>query len=444
MNSSKMSRRDFSKTTFLAAGAAMAAEPIAPAARAATDRVGIGLIGAGGMGQYNLKDFMSTGQVDVVAIADPYGPNLEEAIGLTLGKAKGFRDFRRVLENKDIDAVIVATPDHWHSIPMILACEAGKDVYVEKPLSYSIFEGRKMVEAAAKHQRVVQVGTQQRSGEHFQQAVELVRSGKIGKVSSADIWIYGNSGPEGMLNPPDGEPPSWLDWDMWLGPAPFHAYNRNRCLGSFRHFWDYAGGTMTDWGVHLIDVIHWAMGVSAPTTVAATGGKYVVNDNRETPDTIEAIYEYPQSNVSGSAFLMRFSHRAENAHAPDGHGYGMQFHGTQGTLFVDRGGYTLWPEEDRKDPWGLEAVKSMNAVQGGGSRQHHPHVVNFLECMRSRKKTNSDIETTHRSTTAAHLGNIALRTGRKVRWDAAREQFPDDAEANKMLTREFRKPWVVS
>jgi len=195
MDSSKMSRRDFHKTTFLAAGAAMAAEPIVPAAaRAATDRVGIGVIGAGGMGQYNLKDFMSTGQVDVVAIADPYGPNLDEATGLTLGKAKGYKDFRRVLEHKDIDAVIISTPDHWHAIPMIMACEAGKDVYVEKPLSYSIFEGRRMVEAAAKHQRVVQVGTQQRSGEHFQQAVELVRSGKIGKVSAADVWIYATPG----------------------------------------------------------------------------------------------------------------------------------------------------------------------------------------------------------------------------------------------------------
>ena len=201
---------------------------------------------------------------------------------------------------------------------------------------------------------------------------------------------------------------------------------------------------MTDWGVHLIDVIHWAMGVDAPKTVAATGGKYVTNDNRETPDTIDVLYEYPQSNVSGGAFLMRFSHRNMNAHAPDGHGYGMQFYGSQGTLFVDRGGYTLWPEEDRKDPWGLEAVKSGSSVQVGGSRQHHPHVLNFLECLRTRKKTNSDIETTHRSTTAAHLGNIALRTGRKLRWDAARENFPGDPEANRHLAREYRKPWAVS
>jgi predicted dehydrogenase len=232
---------------------------------------------------------------------------------------------------------------------------------------------------------------------------------------------------------------------LWLGPAPYHAFNHNRVQATFRYFWDYAGGTMTDWGVHLLDVVHWAMGVEAPNTVAATGGKYVVNDNRATPDTFEVLYEYPQSKVSGSAFLVRWAHRTENAHAGDGRWYGIQFYGTQGTLFVDRGGYTLWPEEDRKDPWGLEAVKSTNVVQGEGTRQHYPHVLNFLECLRTRQKPHSDIETAHRSTTAAHLGNIALRTGRKLRWDAAREQFPDDADANKMLTRgEYRKPWVVA
>ncbi len=258
----EITRRDFNKALAGAAvGMLASAGPFARTVLGANDRIGVGLIGAGGMGQYDLKDFLRTSQVDAIGIADPFVPNLDRALELTDGKAKGFKDFRAILDNKDIQAVIIATPDHWHAIPMIMACEAGKDVYVEKPLSHTLAEGRKMVQAAAKHNRVVQVGTQQRSGEHFQKAVELVRSGKIGKVTLAKTWIHSNSWPEGMGNPPDGDPPSWLDWDLWLGPAPYHAYNRNRCIGSFRSFWDYSGGTLTDWGVHLLDIVHWAMGV---------------------------------------------------------------------------------------------------------------------------------------------------------------------------------------
>jgi len=444
MEGPKISRRDFNKTAAMGAvSLALSAGPAVRNVLGANDRIGVGVIGAGGMGQYNMKDFIGTGQVDIVAIADLYEPNLDAAIGLTLGKAKGYKDFRRVLERKDIDAVINATPDHWHAIPMIMACEAGKDVYQEKPLSHTLFEGRKMVEAAAKHQRVVQVGTQQRSGEHFQRAVELVRGGKIGKVTYVETWIYGNAWPEGMLNLPDSDPPPWLDWDMWLGPAPFHAYNRNRCIGTFRWFWDYSGGILADWGTHLLDVVHWAMGVDAPRTISATGGKYVMQDNRETPDTLEVLYEYPASPVSGKAYAVRFSNRVANAHGPDGHTYGIQFYGSEGTLFVDRGGYTLWPEEERKDPWGLEAVASQNVIKSGGSPQHYPHVLNFLDCMRSRQKPNSDVETMHRSTSAGLLGVIAYKTGRKLAWDAQQELFPGDAEANKLLTKEYRKPWKV-
>jgi predicted dehydrogenase len=445
VESPKITRRDFNKSAAMTvASLALSAGPAVRNVRGANDRIGIGVIGAGGMGQYNMKDFIGSGQVDIVAIADPYEPNLEAAMGLTLGKAKGYKDFRRVLEHKDVDAVINSTPDHWHAIPMIMACEAGKDVYQEKPLSHTLYEGRKMLEAAAKHSRVVQVGTQQRSGQHFQKAVELVRSGKIGKVTYVETWIYGNSWPEGMLNPPDSDPPPWLDWDLWLGPAPYHAYNRNRCIGTFRWFWDYSGGILTDWGTHLIDAVHWAMGVDAPETISASGGIYVIKDNRETPDTLEVLYEYPASPVSGKAFTVRFSNRVANGRGPDGHRYGIQFYGTEGTLFVDRGGFTLWPEEERKDPWGLEAVAAASAITSGGSRQHYPHVLNFLDCVRSRQKPNSDVETMHRSTSAGLLGVIAYRLGRKLTWDAQQEQFPGDAEANKLLTKEYRQPWKVA
>lgn len=441
MEGLKISRRDFNKTAAMSAvSLALSGGSAVRDVLGANERIGVGLIGAGGMGQANLRDFMRTGQVDVMAIADPFEPNLEQAIGMTLGKAKGYKDFRRVLEHKDIDAVIIATPDHWHAIPMIMACASGKDVYVEKPLSHTLWEGRKMVGAAARTQRLVQVGTQQRSGEHFQKAVELVRSGKIGKVTYAETWIHGNQFPEGIENPPDSDPPPWLDWDLWLGPAPKRPYNRNRAIYNFRWFWDYSGGILTDWGTHLIDVVHWAMGVEAPKTAAATGGKLLLDDNRETPDTLEVLYEYPASPVSGKEFLVRFSNRVTNGRGPDGHSYGIQFYGTDGTLFVDRSGYSLWPEPARVGP---ERVSTSNVIRGEGSAQHYPHVLNFLDCVRSRQKPNSDLETTHRSTSAGHLGNIAFKLGRKLTWDALQEQFPGDSEANKLLSKEYRKPWMI-
>jgi predicted dehydrogenase len=268
--------------------------------------------------------------------------------------------------------------------------------------------------------------------------VELVHSGKIGKVTLAETWIHSNGWPEGMGNPPDSDPPSWLDWDLWLGPAPYHAYNRNRCIGSFRSFWDYSGGTLTDWGVHLLDVVHWAMGVDAPKTVSAFGGKYVIEDNGEIPDTLKVVFEYPASPVSGKEFVVTWSNRHANSHGPDGHSYGVQFCGTEGTLFVDREGYTLWPE---RKPNGGESVLSSGVTKSEGSAQHYPHVLNFLECLRSRRKPNSDVETTHRSTSAPHVANIAFKLGRKLRWNRDDEQFVNDPDANKLLTKQYRKPW---
>jgi predicted dehydrogenase len=441
MESLKMSRRDFNKSA--AMGVASLAMPATPGARGvlgANDRISVGLIGSGGMGQADLRDFLHTGQVDCLAIADPYEPNLDAGVMITNGAAKRYKDFRQILDRKDIDAVIIATPDHWHQIPMIMACEAGKDVYVEKPLSHTLVEGRHMVEAAERTKRVVQVGTQQRSGEHFQKAVELVQGGKIGKVCQAETWIHGNDYPDGIDNPPDVEAPLWFDYNLWLGPAPERPYNRNRTLYNFRWFWDYSGGILTDWGTHLLDIVHWAMGVGYPRTIQAAGGKFVLNDMRETPDTLEVIYEYPASPVSGKDFLVRFANRVTNGHGPDGHTYGIQFYGTSGTLFVDRSGYTLWPEPV---PVGFEHVYSSNVVHADGSAQHFPHVLNFLDCMRTRQKPDSDVATTHRSTSAGLLGVIAYKLGRKLTWDGEREQFPNDAEANKLLTKEYRAPWKL-
>ena len=237
--------------------------------RGANDRVVVALIGAGRQGQGNLGNAVKQPDTAVGAVCDVYEPNLAKGLEVAPG-AKSYRDFRRVLENKDIDAVIIATPDHWHPIQTILACEAGKDVYVEKPISVTVTEGRAMVDAARRYKRIVQTGTQQRSGKHFQQAAELVKSGRIGKVTQVRTWNFGNESPAGIGNPPDSAPPKDLDWDMWLGPAPMRPFNANRFgvfpdrWSSFRWFWDYAGGMMTDWGVHWLDIVQLVMGVDAP------------------------------------------------------------------------------------------------------------------------------------------------------------------------------------
>ncbi len=330
-----------------------------PRFQGANDRVSVGIIGTGMQGRSVLRAHVKLEDVEIRAICDVYAPNLEKGAELA-PEADRLTDFRQVLDRKDIDAVVVATPDHWHALMTVMACQAGKDVYVEKPTSVAIAEGRSMVEAARKYKRIVQVGTQQRSAAHFQKVVELVRGGKIGAITSVRCWNVGNQSPEGIGNPPDSDPPADLDWDMWLGPAPKRPFNANRfgvfpgIFPHFRWFWDYAGGMMTDWGVHLIDIAQWAMNVEAPLSVSAVGGKFHLEDNRETPDTIQAIYQYP-------GFAMSYENRVCNGNPLNGHGYGIEFYGTEGTLFVDRQEFAVTPER-RRGPDGGEPTDRMDAM----------------------------------------------------------------------------------
>ena len=322
-----------------------------------------------------------------------------------------------MLEMKEIQAVVVSSPDHWHPLHTILACQAGKDVYVEKPVSVCLEEGRLMVEAARRYKRIVQVGTQQRSGLHFQKAVELVRNGAIGKVSFIRTWNYGNSFPEGIGNPPDGDPPPDLDWDLWLGPAPKVPFNANRFgvhperFSSFRWFWHYAGGMMTDWGVHLLDIVQWAMNVEGPSEISAQGGKLYLQDNRETPDTLQVTYQYP-------GFVCVYENRECNGARLDGHGYGICFHGSLGTMFLDRAGFEIIPEKTSK------GVNKCEPVAEKSSNNHNlAHSRNFLDCIKSRQLPICDIEIGHRSTSVAQLGNIAYRTKSHLIWDTKNEEF---------------------
>jgi len=453
-----MKRREFLRNASLA-GAALSVSTLLEPARmvAANDRVGVGLIGCGGMGRMDLSDFLKNPDVEAVAVCDVYQTNLEKALAVTQGKAKAYSDYRKLLENQDVQAVIIATPDHWHPLICIDACNSGRDVYVEKPVSNCIREGRLMVEAARRHGRVVQVGLQQRSGTHFQRAVKMVQEGQLGEIHYVQCWNHEYSKPEGMGNPPDSEPPAGLAWDFWLGPAPKVPFNRNRFGGTFRFFFEYGGGKLADWGSHLIDIVHWAMKVESPSGVTSSGGKYYLKDNRNTPDTQEVIYEYP-------GFLLHYSTLQHNTYGHNGNpgakpfgSYGILFHGILGTLFIDRAGYEVIPQpEMHAEPVGTQLrdvddltgtslyyTSQLNASRGTTSVQHPPHVRNFLDCVKTRERPRADIEVGHWATTACHLGNIALRVGEKILWDAATERITNSAKANEMVTRHYRAPWKL-
>jgi len=454
-----MNRRGFLKRAAAAPVlSATAAAQTAGTTVSANDKIGVGIIGCGGMGRMDLTDFQRQPEIEIRAVCDVFRPAVEQARGMTGNKADTYGDFRRVLERRDIDAVVVATPDHWHALIMIAACQAGKDVYVEKPISHNVREGRLMVEAARRHGRVVQVGIQQRSGAHFQRAVQAVESGRIGTVHFAQCWNHNySSDRKGMGFPADSESPADLDWDMWLGPAPKVPYNSAR--RNFRVFWDYAGGELTNWCVHLLDVVHWALHLEAPQTVASSGGKWFFDDCRECADTQEVIWEYP-GNV-----LVRYSTLAHNSFGPNGHpgnksfgSYGVMLQGTKGTMFIDRAGYEITPQmamhSEKVSAGSREAYDDLvgfgnyftaetMAEKGATSMQHQPHVRNFLECMKTRQHPVGDIEIGHKSTAPCLIGNIALRTGMKLKWDGKAEKFTNSPEANLMLTRQYRTPWRI-
>ena len=409
----------------------------------------VGFIGYGLIGSQHVRDFKNQADADLAAMSDVYQPRLEQGVAACGGHARSYSDFRKLLDDKDIQAVVVATPDHWHALMTIMACAAGKDVYVEKPLGLFVREGRWMTDAARRYQRVVQVGTQQRSGKHYQKAAEMLRAGYIGKVMSARMGAYRNVMP-GFGAPPDGAAPSDLEYDMWLGPAPKRPYNPKRSLYHFRWFWDYSGGQMTNLGAHDIDIVHWFMQVKGPAAVSSSGGRFALEDNGETPDTQDALFEYPGFTALFSMREASLGHRGEGK---------LEFFGTKGSLGIDRVGFEVYPDM-KIDPF--NAIPQFSGQPAGGPKrtgatpkpwiepynmlgssaeQLDLHVRNFLDCVKSRERPIADIEQGHQVTTACHLANISLRTGRKIRWNPETEEIVGDAEASKWLERPYRKPW---
>ena len=418
----------------------------------ANDRVQVGFIGYGLIGAQHVHDFKNQPDVDLAAMSDVYQPRLEQGVAATGQKAKGYKDFRRLLDDKDVQAVVVSTPDHWHALLTIMACAAGKDVYVEKPLHLFVKEGQWMIQAARKYNRVVQVGVQQRSGKHYRQARDLLRDGYLGKIFQVRGGSFRNVMP-GFGAPPDATIPSDLDYDMWVGPAPMRKYNPKRSIYHFRWFWDFSGGQMTNLAAHEIDIAHWALQVKGPIAVSSSGGRMVLpkdEDNGETPDTQDALFEYP-----GFTLVYSF-HEAGAGRRTNG---GLEFFGSKGSLIINRAGFEVIPDmkvdpnntipvfqghpaggprrsDTKPAPW----VKPLKEP-GSGEEQFDLHVKNFLECVKSRKRPVADVEEGHQVSSACHLANISLRLGRKLRWDADKEEILGDREASAMLERPYRRPW---
>ena len=417
------------------------------------DQIGVGFIGFGLIGKRHVLDFQAQPDVKIVAVAECHQGRLDEARATIGGGVRGYGDFRKLLDDNDVQAVVISTPDHWHALMTMMACAAGKDVYVEKPLTLFPREGQWMTAAAKKHQRVVQVGTQQRSGPHYARARELIQAGRIGQVMAVRMQSLRNIMP-GFARTADSPPPNGLDWEMFLGPAPLRPYNASRGLYHFRWFWDYSGGQMTNLGQHSLDIVDWFLGGKWPRAVASFGGRLALTGSGETPDTQEAIFDFP-------GFTANWSHREACQGEPAGSS--LVFCGTKGSLSISRSGFVITPDKiirpedavpqftdahpvggvQRSPPLGEAKFWAEPVTDKSGDQldQFRRHVRNFLDCIRTREQPVSDLASAHRVSTICHLANASLRLGRSVAWDAETHSVPGDSEAVTLLERPYRQPW---
>jgi len=436
-------RRRFLKHTMASLAASHIATGAAKVAKAvASERVRVGVMGAGGRALSLIQTFASNPEVDIVAIADvdesKLGPGVTAAAKLQGREPRVEKDFRRLIDNKTIDALVIGTPDHWHAIPTILACQAGKDVYVEKPDSHNIVEGMRMVAAMRRHNRIVQMGSQHRSTIRLQSAMEFVQSGKLGKVHVAKAWESTKQGAIGF--PKDSEPPSGVDYDMWIGPATKRPFNVNRFHGKWRWLYDFGTGDLGNDGVHRLDMAVallqsacTAQGekpVGLPTTVFANGGKWHFDDAQEFPDTMQVNYQF---GTGMNSKLLTYEMRIWAPYSYLGEPEGSAVFGDRGYLVI---GNNRWLAYGR----GGEVLG-----QAEGDSHEKPHVQNFIDCIRSRAKPFCDLETVgHPASVLCHAGNISARVGRMLTLDPASESFVGDAEANELRVRkEYRKPWLL-
>ncbi len=447
-----ISRRSFLRNS----AAAAAATTLAPeASTRASDKIRVGFIGVGNRGSQLLEGFMAQPDCQVAALCDVYEaylsrdraqvdpeilrsvqgyvPRMGEQFGSHVARHK---DFRRLLEQKDIDAVVIATPDHWHAIQTIMALEAGKDVYVEKPLTVTIPEGRKMVEAQRRSGRVAQVGLHRRSSNLYRQVCDLVRNGKIGRVGVARAYRTSNMFPNGIGKYPDAPPPQGLDWDQWLGPRATRPYRYSLAPYKFRWWQDYSS-QMGNWGVHYCDAMRWVLDEEAPVAVTAHGGKYLVDDDRTIPDTMEVTFEF----ASGRLMVFGQYEACDSRPLPNGE---IEFCGTLGNLYpgTEARGYKILPSGKGQFQKPAGKIEPQDIAPTDGDLTHQ-HIRNFLDCVKSRSKCNCDLETGHRSTSFAHLANLALATRSRIEWDPKNERVTNNEQANQMLDYQYRPPWKL-
>ncbi|MBT1700603.1 Gfo/Idh/MocA family oxidoreductase [Fulvivirgaceae bacterium PWU4] len=442
-----MRRRNFIKGTGAAlAGSILLGERAFSAAKVSqADKINIGVIGCNGMGWSNTNSLLKMQDVDLIGICDVDNNVIRKRLAdyakLRTNVPKTYTDYRELLNDKDIDAVVIGTPDHWHCKIMVDAVKAGKHVYVEKPIANSIEECNIMVAAQEKTGKVVQAGQWQRSGPHYRKAIEIVRSGVLGKIRLVKVWAY-----QGWMNPvpvlQDSPVPEGVNYDMWLGPAPKRNFNANRFHFNFRWFWDYAGGLMTDWGVHEIDIALYAMQASAPVSVMAAGGKLAYPDDAsETPDTLQAIFQYEN-------FSMLWEHATGIDNGPYNRREGIAFIGNNGTLVVDRGGYEVIVERVAKgySGWGDPKMQPIEAYRKPDDLNYLDlHTQNFIEAVKKNDQSllNTPIRSGSVAAINAQMGNIAYKTGSKVFWNAKAGNFGSNKEANKLIKSQYHNGWEL-
>jgi predicted dehydrogenase len=456
-----ISRRDFLKNSATAAaGTTLTIEATgAPAIRSGSspnERIRVGFIGIGNRGTQLLQGFLGQKDCQIAALCDVYAPYLardRSQVDPEILKSVGegyiprmgeqfeapvvrYKDFRQLLEQKDIDAVVVATPDHWHAIQAITALEAGKDLYVEKPLTVTIPEGRKIVQAGQRYRRVTQVGLHRRSSSLYHRIHSIIRDGKIGRVSLARAYRASNMFPNGIGKYPDAPPPRGLDWDSWIGPRAMRPFRYSIAPYKFRWWQDYSS-QMGNWGVHYCDAMRWMLDEEAPFAVSAHGGKYLLDDDRTIPDTMEVTFEF----ASGRVIVFGQYEACDGKPLASGE---IEFCGTLGNLYpgTEARGCRIVPTGKGQFQEPAVRIEAQEIAPLDGDLTHQ-HIRNFLDCVKSRTKCNCDLETGHRSTSFAHLANLALASHSRIEWDAKKERITNNEKLNQLLDYKYRAPWKL-
>lgn len=439
MKNKNISRRYFTKSALIKSSviASMVTAPAPPSVLGANEKVIVGTIGARGQGTSVSSNLVQNGNVEIAAICDVDQTVLDQFSKPFKRRhqqePKHYNDFRDLLEMNEIDAVVIASPDHWHALHFCYACEAGKDIYLETPISHSISEGQVMVKTAKKHNRVVQVGTWYRSIQHVQDSIDYIKAGKLGDVSVCRAWFVENDGSIGNREPET--PPSSLDWNSWLGPAPKNPFQKNKYHWNWRMFYDYGGGMTTFWGTQMLDIICLGMNSFTPKRVSSFGGKYLFEDDRETPDTQIAVIEFEN-------FVIHLEARHGNKRGIDAirSNSAAEWIGTTGTLGVHKDAWEYFYEKAPKKSSGETEIvpETVNELNTN-------HFQNFIDCIKTRKTPRSDIDTSHQASTLCHLANISYQTGKVIEWDAEKEVITNEPDAMncRQYKREYRSPWLL-